>query len=60
MKPKECPKCKSEKVLPMAYGLFGPDNAPKDAYLPGCVIEEDSPKWHCDKCGHEWGKAGND
>ena len=56
MKPKECPKCKSEKVLTMLYGELTPDADLNGFYPAGCVVREDSPKWHCDKCGHEWGK----
>ena len=23
--------------------------------LGGCAIEEDSPRWSCEECGHRWG-----
>jgi len=25
--------------------------------LGGCMVDHDSPIWHCNDCGHEWGRA---
>lgn len=50
-----CPKCKSDRVLPIEYGLV--NFQPEGVWLGGCcIIEGESPKWHCEKCGYEWGK----
>ena len=55
-KPKECPKCKSDNILKIEYGL--PDNTlindPK-IYLGGCCITGEDPLWHCAKCHWQWG-----
>ena len=65
--PNMCPKCNiSAGLKKIAYGyfgrpsllktirnsLFGPE---KDYILGGCVIEDDSPAWYCNKCEHRWG-----
>ena len=52
---KECPKCSSkENVVPIRYGMPGP-KMQQDYYegkikLGGCCIEENDPKWYCNKC----------
>ena len=54
-----CPRCNGAAV-PIVYGL-GP---PSEAYdrgeivLGGCVVDENSPAWHCQGCGHEFGDGG--
>lgn len=55
-KPKECPKCKSSKILTIEYGLPGdPSSIPDDVILGGCCYSEDFAKWHCSSCHWEWG-----
>ena len=56
-----CPSCGASTFLPIEYGLPGPDLI-KEAEegrveLGGCVIEEGSPRWSCEVCGHRWGGA---
>jgi rubredoxin len=53
-----CPKCGLKVVIEIIYGLpsfegFELAEAGK-VILGGCVISEDSPRWHCKKCGHEF------
>lgn len=49
-----CPKCKSENVLRILYGL--PDETtPSNVYLGGCCVTDEDPDWHCDSCSWEWG-----
>ena len=61
MKPKECPKCKSSDVKKIIFGLPSDDFAKSDEAKKygwgGCIVGGDNPAWHCDKCGHEWGKT---
>ena len=53
-----CPKCGSEQVVPIGYGLPGPEMAAMadrgEIVLGGCVIEPDAPRWSCKACGWEW------
>ena len=57
-KPVNCPRCESELISWITYGLPGPelmDDAIKgDAILGGCDIKEDMPNWHCRDCKFEW------
>jgi len=57
-KPKNCPQCKSAKVLRIVYGLPDkPDPTPveeRDYVLGGCFLNEASPNWYCPECGHRW------
>ena len=53
-----CPSCESKNVVPIEYGLPG-DEMREDAikgkiHLGGCMIEDDSPDFHCNECEHEW------
>ena len=63
-KPKEkrkCPKCGSESIAEIMYGM--PINSPElqDALrqgklsLGGCCVSDDSPRWDCSECGEKWG-----
>jgi|TARA_B100001964_G_scaffold51562_1_gene58184 hypothetical protein len=55
-KPKECPKCKSKKVMEILYGYPDPSyKIPDDVYLGGCCLTEEDYRWHCDGCDWEWG-----
>ena len=53
-----CPKC-GTKAVPIVYGLVGPSEAYDcgEIHLGGCVVSDDGPGWHCNACGHEFGKA---
>ena len=49
-----CPLCLSHDVLRWEYG-FGVGDT-DDVIGGGCVVEKDSPKYHCDVCGFDRGK----
>jgi len=57
---KKCPKCGSENVIPIAYGLPGPELFKKaeagKVKLGGCCIEDNFPEYYCNDCEHEWNK----
>ena len=54
-KKKQCPKCKSEKVMEIAYGLMDPSyKVPDDVWLGGCCVTDN--EWHCGDCDWEWGR----
>lgn len=54
-----CPQCGSRRVLPIAYGLPGPELQrladQGRVALGGCVVGPDSPQWRCGSCGHSFG-----
>jgi len=54
-----CPLCVSNKVVPIMYGMpsfeMWEESKLGKFELGGCCISEDSPKWHCQACGHEFG-----
>ena len=55
-KPKRvCPKCGSENVIPIVYGLFA-EPLPYEVIYGGCAVTNDSREWHCSDCGNEWGR----
>ena len=50
MSKKQCPECKSEKVIPIHYGYIDDPDAIErikkgEFATGGCCIDEDSPKW---------------
>ncbi len=53
-----CPRCDSRDVLPIVYGLPGPELTEESlagkVALGGCVIWPESPDWLCQSCGHDW------
>lgn len=51
-----CPKCNSDNFQEILYGYVNPDTTNDSDILGGCVIDEDSPRWHCESCQHGWGK----
>jgi len=59
--PKKCPKCGSDSIAEILYGLPAYDEQMErdleagKIVLGGCCIFDDSPRWHCNKCEHEWG-----
>ncbi len=61
-----CPYCgPGDHVALIVYGYPGwsrprPDGTypdPPRGHHAGCVVRDDSPKWHCDRCGAEWGRV---
>ncbi|HEV8045750.1 MAG TPA: hypothetical protein VGP38_11255 [Rubrobacter sp.] len=55
---KTCPGCGSRGVLPIFYGMPGPELVEESAAgrvaLGGCVIFPEAPDWRCVACGHHW------
>ena len=53
-----CPLCGSRKIIPIAYGLPGPDLEKESkkgrVILGGCMVSENQPQSHCKDCGYEW------
>jgi len=53
----KCSKCDSSNIGKYLYGLVHPDEKMEvkidkgEIILGGCMISEDSPKYHCLKCG---------
>ena len=60
-KPGPCPKCGSTSIAEVEYGLMEPSHElseslrKKEIVLGGCVIEDNSPRWHCNSCEHQYG-----
>lgn len=58
LNPPACPRCTAGKVVPIAYGLPGPEMMAEaergDIVLGGCCIEEYQPIWHCQGCGNDF------
>jgi len=57
---RRCPKCGSGKILDIIRGM-PTEEAHKlveqgKAVLGGCIVREDSGKWMCGDCEHEFGK----
>ncbi|HOJ78734.1 MAG TPA: hypothetical protein PLZ08_11285 [Bacillota bacterium] len=55
-----CPKCGSESVIRIQYGLPSHDALEAvgrgEVILGGCCIGGNSPQYHCKECQNEWGK----
>jgi hypothetical protein len=59
---RKCPKCGSDKVIPIVYGDI--DGSPEvieqvknnEIESGGCCIDEESPKWKCRDCEKRFGK----
>lgn len=54
-----CPKCgSSQGVVPIVYGYPGEELMKKaqkgDVKLGGCIIGENNPNWHCNRCQTDW------
>ena len=63
-KKKCCPSCNSKNVAKISYGLpifdteLQKERKSGKIILGGCIIwAGESPLYHCNKCGKEWGKA---
>ena len=61
---RNCPKCGSDKVIPIVYGDI--DGSPEvmqqiknnELEPGGCCVDNDSPKWRCRECDKEFGRNG--
>ncbi len=54
-----CPKC-GAKTVPIVYGHPpGPSEEYDrgEIHLGGCIVSEYMSAWHCNACGHEFGKT---
>ena len=53
-----CPKCGSREVIPIVYGMPGPELLRKSAEgrvaLGGCVVSPENPTVECQTCGASW------
>ncbi len=58
--PKKCPNCLNKSAVPIMYGMLAveafEDVDTGKIVLGGCCVSDQSPKWHCMNCGHEFGK----
>lgn len=57
-RPESCPKCGSLEIVPIMYGLPGPEgmeaaNQGKIA-LGGCCVTDDDPQKQCKACGTQF------
>ncbi len=55
--PAKCPRCGSDEVLPIVYGMPSEEGIEKSAagrvLLGGCMVWPESPEWRCVACGLE-------
>jgi len=53
-----CPKCGSERTVPIVYGLPGPElqEAARrgEVLLGGCIVRPGQPTMACLHCKHGW------
>ena len=49
-KPEKCPFCGSDDIKEIVYGMPRVDFDYSRYISGGCVVMQDSPKWHCDNC----------
>jgi hypothetical protein len=53
-----CPRCGSGDVLPIVYGMPGPEMTEEiqagTVVLGGCVLFPDAPDRLCRNCRHRW------
>ena len=64
--PEYCPRCKKHNVGVFFYGLYRgieeetPEMQEKikaGKMIPGgCMVSDDSPRYHCNDCGLSWGR----
>ena len=60
--PKFCSECKHGKIVPILYGLPGPEITKKmikPDYIPeftlgGCEVSDNDPQWECLECGTKY------
>ena len=58
----DCPKCNSKNIAEILWGLpnfieIKDDLEAGKIFLGGCCVTDESSKWHCNDCKHEWGKV---
>lgn len=57
-----CPKCGSQKIAPILYGMPVSDEEMEERinnqelYLGGCCVSDLDPQFHCFECGKDFGK----
>jgi hypothetical protein len=53
-----CPECGSQDVLPIEYGLPGPELKARamrgEVVLGGCIVYDGAPDMICVSCGARW------
>jgi len=58
--PPNCPACSSEAVLPIVWGMPGPElqqlQSEGKVILGGCLVHGDDrdPQWECQRCRYQW------
>ena len=56
--PPKCPSCGSNAVVPIIYGLPGPelmeDAKSGKIEIGGCIVMSSNPTRKCKSCGHSW------
>ncbi len=56
--PRRCPRCDSDEVVPILYGMPSPEMVEAsrrgEMALGGCVVFPEAPNRTCRNCGHEW------
>jgi hypothetical protein len=59
--PPACPKCGSQRVMPVMYGypsVEGMEAARRgEVVLGGCVVYDLAPRWACAECHHQFPPA---
>ncbi|PLW79451.1 hypothetical protein C0585_07735 [Candidatus Woesearchaeota archaeon] len=62
-KNKPCPKCGSDDINRILYGLYDSEYVSKcleegkKVTFGGCLITDNSPAFECNKCGNKFGKT---
>lgn len=55
----KCPKCGSNNIVPIVYGMpsyeFLEKEGVQEVLLGGCIVNDSSPIWHCKDCQKYWG-----
>jgi hypothetical protein len=55
-----CPQCLSNEILRVMYGMptekAWEESQQGKFMIGGCCVSDESPKWHCPACKHEFGK----
>jgi hypothetical protein len=58
MEDRRCPRCSSDEVLRVVYGLPSEEMIEESiagrVLLGGCAVWPEAPDWQCVVCGHEW------
>ena len=53
----QCPECRSTAIVSILYGYPSREFLGRrrdDPVLGGCIVDDDSPDWHCKDCGHQF------